>query len=241
MGKVEEIIQAVIEEEGIQISPEDLKERTEFLRNYLKVFEELEPKDYFPSIEQIKETIAKLVEKNKGTLSDKEQADQRKMLEHILIEGKVPADAMGINKDTIEMIYNEGGRLYNNGKYQDALGFFRLIDLVLPNIPKFAFAIGACYQMLGKNRESIAWYLKCAYFDKESPIPYYHMADCLFKLKNYGAALGALASVLQRAGDDPKYEKICGKTKLMMEDAKKRMNENPPGKEDESTGKEDKV
>lgn len=230
MGKVEEIIQAVIKDEGIQISPEDLKERTEFLRHYLKVFEELEPKDYFPSIEHTKEMIAKLVEKNRGSLTDTEVAEQKKVLEKIYLEGKAPADAMGIKKESAEAIYNEGARLYNSGKYQDALGFFRLVDFILPNVPQYTFSTAACYQMLGKNKEAVGWFLKCAYFDKASPIPYYHMADCFLKMKDYGGAMGALSSVLKRAGNDPKFEKICGKSKLMLEDAKKHFSENLPEK-----------
>lgn len=228
MGKVEEIIDAVIKDQGIKISPEDLKERTEVLREYLKVFDEAEPKDYFPSIEKTKEMINELVDKNKGSLTEKQIAMQKKALEEIYIEGKVPAEAMGISPQMTEIIYAEAERLYNVGKYQDALGIFRLLEVLIPNVPEFTFGIAACYHMLNKNDEAIAWYLKSAYYDKASPIPYYHMADCLLKIKNYGGALGVLSSVLQRAGNDPKYEKICGKVKLMMEDAKNKMVEKPP-------------
>lgn len=228
MPKVEEVIQAIIQDEGIVIDPETLKERTEFLREYLQVFEELEPKDLFPSIEDTEKMIDDLVMKNRGSLTDKELDAQKQVMKKIFIEGKAPAEAMGIDAKATEMIYNEAGRLYNAGRYQDALGFFRVLDFLVPNVPKFLFGTAACYQMLKKNSEAAGWYLKCSFVDKLSPIPYYHMADCFLKLKNYGAALAALRMVLQKAKGDSKFDKICGKCKLMMEDAKKRLNEMPP-------------
>ncbi|CRX37761.1 SycD/LcrH family type III secretion system chaperone [Estrella lausannensis] len=238
MAKVEEIIQVIIQDAGITIDPETLKERTEFLREYLQVFEDAEPKDLFPSIAETEKMIDDLVTKNGGNLSAKEIEEQKKVMKKIFIDGKAPAEAMGIDAKTTEMIYSEAGRLYNAGRYQDALGFFRVLDLIMPNVPKFMFGIAACYQMLKKNSEAAGWYIKCSYFDKESPIPYYHMSDCFLKLKNYGAALAALRMVLQRAKGDPKFEKICGKCKLMMEDAKKRLNETPPEGAKKEAGQE---
>lgn len=228
MAKVEDVIQAIIEDAQITIDPETLKERTEFLREYLKVFEEAEAKDLFPSIADTEKKIDEIVEKNRGTLSDKELEAQKQVLKKIYIEGKAPAEAMGIDGKTAEAIYQEGGRLYNAGRFKDSLGFFRVLDLLMPNVPKFMFGIAASYQMLKRDQEAAGWYIKCAYVDKTSPIPYYHMADCFLKLKNYGAAIAALRSVILRAKGDPKFEKICGKCKLMMEDAKKRLNETPP-------------
>jgi len=227
MGRVDDIVKAIMETEKIELPPEEVKERTEFLRAFIGVLDLNDPKDFLPSKEKIQELINETVEKNKATQSDEDIAKQKKMMEQVFIEGKTPADALGLKPDAIEFIYNEAGRCYNSGQYKDALALFTLADSMVPGVPKQLFGLAACYQMMNRHDDAIRAYLKCAYYDRESPLPYFHMSDCFMKMKNYEGVLGALTCVLERAGTDPRYNKIVGKTKLMIEDAKKKLKENP--------------
>lgn len=204
----------------ITLSEKDLESRVETLSEIFSSLNGVTEKDILTE-EKVKKMIDKTISNTKANLSSEEKTKQRQVLEDIFLRGKSAAEALGIDINSLNFIYREACRLFNNGQYGDALNFYRFLDLFVPS-SKFSFGAAACCHMQKDYKKAIGWYHKCISMDKDAPLPYYHLADCYITIKDYLGAMVALRGFTKAAKNDKKYAKICKKAELMMEEAKRK-------------------
>lgn len=167
--------------------------------------------------------IEEKLEKFKGKLNDEELEMQRKALKDVFIKGRPPRHAMGITPEFMNILYSFGYNAYNAGKYEDANNTFQMLNFLEPLTPKYLHGLAASLHKMKKYNEAIEIYFTLAMVEGESPVPYFHIADCYEKLGIPGGILIGLGGAISRCGEDSKYAKIKQRCYAAMSKTKKEM------------------
>lgn len=150
----------------------------------------------------------------------------------MLKEGVSPKEAMGVSQSYLENIYAQAYRLYNTGKYPEAIHLFRILIMFNAMEPKYMLGLAASFHMLKEYVNAIQTYTMCSALDPQNPIPYYHSSDCFVQMKEYVSAMLCLELVVERAGDKPEYAKMKERAQLSLESLKKQVASHPTGEEE---------
>lgn len=166
---------------------------------------------------QMKKEAADMSEEGRQPLESSFAELANNMFKH----GMLPKDALGINPNFFEGIYAQAYRLYNTGKYAEAIHLFRMLILVNSTESKYVLGLAACFHMLKEYKNAIQLYTMCSVLDTQNPIPYYHSSDCFIQLKDYLSAMISLEMAIQKAGNRPEYTKLKERALLSFESLKK--------------------
>ncbi len=171
-------------------------------------------------IEKARQQIQAAIEK----LGDKVPPKARPLIEEAFIKMKVdntlPKDAIGLSPEVIEMMYQHGYKLFQNGKYKEALNVFNFLRQLDISDIRFSFAIAACYHYSKDYLDAAANYVIYKYMDPLNPIPSFHLYDCYMKANYPVSALFALEEALVLAERSPQYAVLKEKILLEIEHAK---------------------
>ncbi|MDP1879844.1 MAG: tetratricopeptide repeat protein, partial [Parachlamydiaceae bacterium] len=94
-----------------------------------------------------------------------------KLTKTMFIEGKTPQAALEINAEILENMYAQAYRLYNTGKYKEAIHLFRMLIMMNSMEPKYALGLAACFHMLKEFKDAVQTYMLCLILDPNNPIP----------------------------------------------------------------------
>jgi type III secretion system low calcium response chaperone LcrH/SycD len=141
-------------------------------------------------------------------------------LKKVITDGMTPKDAIGVKPSVLEGIYAQAYRLYNTGKYIEAVHIFRILILMNPMEAKYLLGLAACFHMLKEYKNAIQSYTMCSLMDPKSPIPHYHSSDCFIQMKDYLSAMVCLQMSIDIAGQQPQYAKIKERAQLSLDSLK---------------------
>lgn len=119
----------------------------------------------------------------------------------------IQSDNGNLSNDDYNALYTIGYNLFQNGKYDDAHAFFRILTYLAPEEEKFWFSLATNYKMLKKYPAAIQCYSQAAHKKPENPYTHWHAAECFFSLGERNAALTALNSALEAGRND--MNKYC--------------------------------
>jgi type III secretion system low calcium response chaperone LcrH/SycD len=142
-------------------------------------------------------------------------------VEKILKKKMLPKDAAGLSNNAVEGLYAQAYRLYNTGKYIEAVHLFRMLIMLNPTESKYVLGMAACFHMLKEYKNAIHTYTMCSLLDPDTPIPYYHSSDCFIQMKDYLSAMFCLELAIQKAGDKPQFAKVKERALMSLESIKK--------------------
>lgn len=169
--------------------------------------------------------VNKATEEMAGRVGKETAGAQETVLKQLLEHGIKPKDVMGLNDALVEGIYGQAYRLYNTGKYKDAIQLFRLLMMLNATEPRYTMGLAACYHMLKEYDNAVGAYALCSTIDPGNPIPYYHVSDCYIKLNDKHSALLSLEFALRRVGEKPEYATIKDRIIRSIETLKKEIKE----------------
>ena len=171
-------------------------------------------------MEKARQQVQAAIEK----LGDKVPPKARPLIEEAFVKMKVdhilPKDAMKLSPEVIEIIYQHGYKLFQNGKYKEALNIFTTLRQLDITDLRFSFAIAACYHYSKDYLNAAANYSIYKYMDPLNPIPCFHLYDCYMKANYPVSALFALEEALTLAERSPEYASLKEKILLELEHAK---------------------
>ena len=163
----------------------------------------------------IKEAIENL------EIEGKESEDIRQALEtlasNMFEQGLLPKDAMGLSDDMVEGLYSFAYRLYNTGKYDQAVQLFRLLILLNPTSAKFMLGLAACFHMQKEYEIAATSYILCTLVDPKNPLPYYHASDCYMQLEKPDLAIAALEACLKKMEGKEEFSAIRDRVQLALD------------------------
>lgn len=167
--------------------------------------------------EQMK-TDAQHSKKNRG---QKEEKTLVEGVEKILKKGMSGKEAFDVSNNYLEGVYAQAYRLYNTGKYAEAIHLFRILVMLNPMEPKYMVGLAACFHMLKDFSNAVQNYTIASVLDPENPIPHYHCSDCSIQMKEYLSAMLYLELTIERCGQKPEFAKMKERAQLSLESLKK--------------------
>lgn len=154
-------------------------------------------------------------------MGEEVSAKMKGMAGELLQKGQVPKDLLGINDAMMEGIYGQAYRLYNTGKYRDAMQLFRLLIMLNASEAKYTMGLAACFHMLKDFRSAVETYAICGMLDPSNPIPHFHASDCYIQMGDMLAALISLEMAVKRSGNKPEYATLKDRALLTMQSLRK--------------------
>lgn len=174
---------------------------------------------------QVKKATAELGSKlSKDTIGRAPSENLEKAAQQVLQKGLMPKDTMGLSDQMVEGIYAQAYRLYQTGRYNDAIQMFRLLIMINSTESKYSLGLAACFHMLKEYKNAADTYTVCGIIDPENPIPHYHASDCYLQMKDNVSAIIALEIAVKRAGDKPEFKTLKDRALLTIESLKKEIS-----------------
>lgn len=142
------------------------------------------------------------------------------LMTRMTVQNIPPQQAMGIDPQAMESLYSQAYRLYNTGKYSEALHIFRMLIIMNSTEPKYMMGLAACLHMMKEYKNAIETYSLCSMMDPNDPLPYYHQSDCCIQTKDWPSAALCLQMTIDAAGDKPEFAKVKERALLSLEGLK---------------------
>jgi type III secretion system low calcium response chaperone LcrH/SycD len=160
--------------------------------------------------------------KELGKAVDKEtMARANKILESMLVKGKLPREALGFTAAKMDSIYSQAYRLYNTGRYKEAVQLFRTLVLLDSTDSKYTLGLAACAHMMKEYMSAVQLYLYAAMIDPKNPVPHFHASDCYLQMRDKPSALISLEMAVKLAGSRTEYQILKDRSLLTIESLKK--------------------
>ena len=135
-------------------------------------------------------------------------------------EGKTPQEALGASSSYVENIYAQAYRLYNTGKYAEAIHLFRILIMFNAMESKYMLGLAACMHMMKDYVNAIQNYTLCSALDPGNPIPHYHSSDCFMQMKEYLSSMVCLELAIESCGDKKEYAKVKERALMSLDSLK---------------------
>lgn len=168
-----------------------------------------------------KNEIKKAIEQGSPDMLKRFESSFEDFLDKIMNKKMLAKDAAGLDNNTLEGLYAQAYRLYNTGKYIEAVHMFRMLIMLNPTESKYILGLAASFHMLKEYKNAIHSYTMCSLLDPESPIPHYHSSDCFIQMKDYISAMFCLELAIENAKDKPEYAKIKERALMSLASIKK--------------------
>lgn len=109
---------------------------------------------------------------------------------------------MGITLTECDALYQLGHRLYEQGRYGDALKAFSMLVIYDHLEPRYLMALGGAQQMLCRYQDALLQYGAAAVIRLDDPRPVFHSAECLVAMGQLPEALESLDLALTLCEDE---------------------------------------
>lgn len=125
-----------------------------------------------------------------------------------LIAGKKIQDILELPDSTMDKFYLAACQLFENKSYHDAADAFLFLVTVNPYHYDYWIGLGASTQHCNEYEAAIDAYEMAAICQLDNPIPYFHLANCLFAMHDRESALQAIELVLEYSEDNDSYDEL---------------------------------
>ena len=103
-----------------------------------------------------------------------------------------------LSEQTLQELYELAYGLYISEEYPKSASIFQRITIAKPMVSVYWQGFASSLQMQGKYREALLPWSMCALIDRDSPLPHYHAAECLFSLGENLEGIQALLATENR-------------------------------------------
>lgn len=116
-----------------------------------------------------------------------------------LIKGKKVHQILGFSDAVMDIFYDKACGLYKNSLFSDSADAFFFLVTLNPYNQDYWLGYGSSTQRCEDYDRAIGAYEMAAICQLENPIPYFHMAKCLFAIHERESALQAIELSLEYA------------------------------------------
>lgn len=152
----------------------------------------------------------------------KKKLKDKAWLKKQLAAGKNAQEILGFSEETMNKFYTAACTLYEYKRYVDAANAFLFLVTLNPYHYDYWLGLGAATQRCEDYEAAIDAYEMAAICQLESPIPYFHLAKCLFAMHDRESALLAIDLAIEYSDgrsdfDDIYHQAIAARELLMKE------------------------
>lgn len=112
---------------------------------------------------------------------------------------------LNISDGQVEGIYNMGYQAYNQGKYEEAVSYFRVLYMLCPANEKYMFSLGLALERQRKFYEAATAYLYWSLLEQDKPLGYFRAGICFLEMEDQEAADDMFKKAIEISGDDDRY------------------------------------
>lgn len=140
-------------------------------------------------------------------------------------KGLISKTILGIDDKTIKKIYTKGKNLYDSGKYEESRQLFSLLTLLENKNSSFLYGLASSAMMLEDLTLAINAFTEYAAVAPTDPTPYFYIASCYEKRKDWISTLIALQAAVNVAKEQPQYQGMKQRALLAIEFYTKTLSE----------------
>ena len=168
--------------------------------------------------------IKRAAEKVGADINPEMSGNVQAAIQKVTKKGTSPKDALGLTDAMVEGIYGQAYRLYNTGKYKEAIQIFRLLLMINTTEPKYAMGLAASFHMMKQYQSAADTYSIVAVMDPDSPISFYHTSDCFIQMGDNASAIVALEAAIKRCGERAEFRTLKDRAQLTIESLKREIS-----------------
>jgi type III secretion system low calcium response chaperone LcrH/SycD len=148
-------------------------------------------------------------------VSDDAELTAEVIVQH-LQNGATLGDVVGITLEQREAIYTMGHYQYVQGKYVDAMKFFRFLLFHDQFDVRAIFGVGCCLQMQKHYEEAQVYLGLAVMMEPSNPASGVQFAECLLMAGKKPEAINILQKTRQEFGKFPKYELLIRRVDALL-------------------------
>jgi type III secretion system low calcium response chaperone LcrH/SycD len=133
-----------------------------------------------------------MIENEMDRISDLKELQQRILENAGLPVDILENDKLSLSEDCLQGLYAIAYNFYENGKYREAVHYFRVLSNIDAPTRKHWMGLGASLHMLKDYEKALAAYSIAALLDNQDPYVHIHAADCCFALEQKERGMKAL-------------------------------------------------
>lgn len=138
----------------------------------------------------------------------KKKLKDKKWLKKQLASGKSAQEILGFADATMDKFYMAAFSLFEHKRYTEAANAFLFLVTLNPYHYDYWLGLGAATQRCGDYEAAIDSYEMAAICHLENPIPYFHLAKCLFAMHDRESALQAIDLAIEYSEGSTIYEDV---------------------------------
>lgn len=129
----------------------------------------------------------------------------------------LPREIYNLSVNELESLYNYAYKMFQSGKFKEALPLFQFGYDMDPFSYKNIFAIAACQHHMKEYDLAIDNYMESLRIEPFNPTPLFHMFDCYVQKNDLISAQVLLAEAIQTAEGQPEFEGLKQKAELELD------------------------
>lgn len=138
----------------------------------------------------------------------KKKIKDKKWLKKQFAAGKSAQEILEFSDQTMEKFYHAAFQLLDNKRYQDAANAFLFLVTLNPYHYDYWLGLGAATQRCEDYEAAIDAYEMAAICQLDSPVPYFHLAKCLFAMHDRESAMQAIDLALEYSEGISEFEDV---------------------------------
>lgn len=123
-------------------------------------------------------------------------------------KGKSAQEILEFSNESMDYFYVNACQLFECKRYEDAAHAFLFLVTLNAYHYDYWLGLGAATQGCGDYEAAIDAYEMAAIFQIESPIPYFHLAKCLFAMHDRENSMQAIDLALEYSEGRAEFEEI---------------------------------
>lgn len=149
-------------------------------------------------------------------LKDKKEIEAftMRLLDKMEKENKTLQEVLKISDSSLEEFYAIAHSHYTQGKYKEALHFFRILANFAPKNSKFLLGLASCFYQLESYENAAIFFSLTLCNDHENALAAYYASDCFYKRGEIPAAIECLNLAIEIVED--KKEQHAFKEKCLL-------------------------
>lgn len=125
-----------------------------------------------------------------------------------LLDGKSVQEMLGFSDEVMNQFYTNACQIFENKRYDDASNAFLFLVTINPYHYDYWLGLGAATQHSHDYEAAIDAYEMAAICQLDNPIPYFHLANCLFAMHDRDNALKAIEMVLEYSQENDEFSDL---------------------------------
>jgi type III secretion system low calcium response chaperone LcrH/SycD len=146
-----------------------------------------------------------------------EKIKDKQLLKREFSEGKNIQEILEFSEETMNKFYGAALSIFEKKEYQKAVQAFSFLAGVNPYHYDYWLGLGASIQHCHDYEAAIDAYEMAAICQIDNPVPYFHLAKCLFAMHDRNSALQAIDLAIEYSENQDQYDELHRQAKAAKE------------------------